>query len=356
MNVKLSVFLGFIIDGILFPIQSLITRLNSQRKDAKTYAQQLNVDVTFDEQHKSTSVTMGEKETVFKVSSPKYIQQTLKEATDTKYKQKVSEQQWLGNYVTQRWKDNDISKHNFNPIMKRKNTPDVVLSVHTSILQQLVPTKVYRVKKQKEQGLDLVCTLCHSEEETLPHLLCGCSAIAQTIYKARHDRILRPIYHLLLSVYDMENDDSKAWYKQAIPKASKENDEAKILWDTPIYIDKAPENGANKPDMTIFDKKNKVIILLEGTVCNIGQINDRNDYKKRKYLDLRLGLRKLYPDYEIKQTNIVFNLLGDFKTTLKKELSDLAHKKDVTKVLTNRQKWIISQNCEITKKFYSLRQ
>ena len=108
--------------------------------------------------------------------------------------------------------------------------------------------------------------------------------------------------------------------------------------------------------MTIFDRKNKVIILVEGTVCNIGQINDKNDYKKRKYLDLRLGLRKLYPDYEIKQTNIVFNFLGDFNTTLKKELSDLAHKKDVTKVLTNCQKWIISQNCEITKKFYSLRQ
>ena len=77
--------------------------------------------------------------------------------------------------------------------------------------------------------------------------------------------------------------------------------------------------------MTIFDKKNKVIILVEGTVCNIGQINDRNDYKKRKYLDLRLGLRKLYTDCEIKQTNIVFNFLGDFNNTLKKELSDLVH-------------------------------
>ena len=41
--------------------------------------------------------------------------------------------------------------------------------------------------------------------------------------------------------------------------------------------------------MTIFDKKKKVIILVEGKVCYIGQINDRNDYKKRKYLDLRLG-------------------------------------------------------------------
>ena len=82
--------------------------------------------------------------------------------------------------------------------------------------------------------------------------------------------------------------------------------------------------------MTIFDKKNKVIILVEGTVCNIGQINDRNDYKKRMYLDLRLGLRRLrYPDNGIKQTNTVFNFMGDFNTTVKKELSDLARKKDI---------------------------
>ena len=184
---------------------------------------------------------MGEKEPVFKISSPKYIQPTLKEATDAKYKQNVSEQLWLGNYVTQCWKDNDISKHNFSPIMKWKNIPDVVLlSVHTSILQQLIPTKVYRVKKQKEQSLDLACTLCHSAEETVSHLLCGCSAIAKQ--STRHDRMLRSIYHVLLSVYNMENDDSKAWYKQAIPKASTENDKAKILWDTPICIDKVPEN------------------------------------------------------------------------------------------------------------------
>ena len=79
--------------------------------------------------------------------------------------------------------------------------------------------------------------------------------------------------------------------------------------------------------MTIFDMKNKVITLVEGTVCNIGQINDRNGYKKRKYLELRLGPWKLSPDYKIKQTDIVFSFLGDFTTTLKKELSDLARKK-----------------------------
>ena len=37
VNVKLSVFLGFIIDRFLFPIQSLITRLNSQRLPVTQY-------------------------------------------------------------------------------------------------------------------------------------------------------------------------------------------------------------------------------------------------------------------------------------------------------------------------------
>ena len=90
--------------------------------------------------------------------------------------------------------------------------------------------------------------------------------------------------------------------------------------------------------MTICDKKNKKIILVEGIVCNLGQINDRNEYKKKKYLDLRLGLHKLYPDYEIKQVNIVFNFLGDFNSTLEKELSDLTHKSETKKLLTNCQK------------------
>ena len=58
---------------------------------------------------------------------------------------------------------------------------------------------------------------------------------------------------------------------------------------------------------------------------HIGQLNDRKN-KKKKYLDLRLGLLKLYPDFKIKQINIVFNFLGDFNTTRKKEPSDLANK------------------------------
>ena len=69
---------------------------------------------------------------MFKSSSPKYIEQTLKRQ-EIQSANKRSMAVWLGNYVTQCWKDNDISKQNFNPFMKWKNIPDVLLSVHKSI-------------------------------------------------------------------------------------------------------------------------------------------------------------------------------------------------------------------------------
>ena len=67
-------------------------------------------------------------------------------------------------------------------------------------------------------------------------------------------------------------------------------------------------------------------------------------------------MRSSKPIYEIKQTNIVFYFLGGFSDTLKKKVSDLAHKKDVAKALTNCQKGIISQKYEITKNCWSLNQ
>ena len=131
-------------------------------------------------------------------AAQQYIQQTLKEPTDTKVQAKSLRTTMAGQLCH--------PKHSFEPIMKWKNIPDVVLSVYSIILQQLVPTKVHRVKKQKEQGLDLMCPLCQRAEETVPQLLCGCSAIAQTIYRETR---YRPVYHLLLS-------HGKWWLKSVV--------------------------------------------------------------------------------------------------------------------------------------------
>ena len=52
------------------------------------------------------------------------------------------------------------------------------------------------------------------------------------------------------------------WHKQPAPKPSVKNERAKILWDIPIYLDVAPENGANKPNIVILDKDKATWIII----------------------------------------------------------------------------------------------
>ena len=76
------------------------------------------------------------------------------------------------------------------------------------------------------------CSLCRQVEETVAHLLCSCEALAQTHYKARHDRMLRPVYHLREKFAFEESNSGVPWYKQALPLASIENERAKFVGHT----------------------------------------------------------------------------------------------------------------------------
>ena len=76
--------------------------------------------------------------------------------------------------------------------------------------------------------------------------------------------------HTLLEKYGFdESDYSSPWYMQLHPQPSQENSEAKILWDIPWQLEKCPKDGANEPDISILDKKNKEWSLVEGTIYTL---------------------------------------------------------------------------------------
>ena len=103
-------------------------------------------------------------------------------------------------------------------------------SDNKGIRQQLSPTRTYQQTKLQTQVPNTKCRMCDSQTETTSHTLSGCSKIAQSLYKARHDRMLRPIYHHLLQKYNFqENNNEKPWYMQSIPTAVVENANAKII-------------------------------------------------------------------------------------------------------------------------------
>jgi len=54
--------------------------------------------------------------------------------------------------------------------------------------EQALATNVVKNKIHHLQVSPL-CRLCHSCDETVDHLISGCSCIAQSQYKARHDQV-----------------------------------------------------------------------------------------------------------------------------------------------------------------------
>ena len=251
------------------------------------------------------------------------------------------------------WKNEDLDNRWYDISKVWKSISSVVYSVHTSILQQLLQTNVYKVKKLKNEEGDLTCRFCHSFDENIAHIMCKCSVLAQSLYTSRHDRMLRPVYHAILQKFELSDDSDRAtpWHKESPPKSSVESENAKVLWNIPIHPDTPPKDGANKPDIVVHDKKGKQFIIFEGTVCNVGEIHDRDQRKTEKYVDLRSSLKRMNPGHQIMQVNVVFDFPSGYHTNLIRKLRDVRLTEGLNNV-RKRQKWVISQNCEIVKRLY----
>ena len=116
----------------------------------------------------------------------------------------------------------------------------------------------------------MLCSFCHVKKETVPRIMCSCSAIAQTLYTARHARMLRPVYYAFLKALGITNNEEEERYRELQPKCCVESKEVKLLWNIPLHLDVIPKDGANKPDIAICNKKERQWLIFEGTVCNIG--------------------------------------------------------------------------------------
>ena len=82
--------------------------------------------------------------------------------------------------------------------------------------------------------------------------MCSCSAIAQTLYTVRHDRMLRPVYYAILKTLvvtnneDDEEDETIPWYSELQLKCCVETKEVKVPWNIPLHLHVVPKDGANK--------------------------------------------------------------------------------------------------------------
>ena len=150
----------------------------------------------------------------------------------------------------------------FSWLCRWKTAPTDTVAGVNELYQQLLPTKIYQQYKTKtSNNTDVKCRMCGKAMESVPHVLSGCSVLAQSKYKTRHDAALKVLFFDLLCDMGLI-ESAPSWCSPETAKPEYKNDRASAFWDVPVYAEKR-EVRANRIDARVVDKQKKKVLLLE---------------------------------------------------------------------------------------------
>ena len=146
--------------------------------------------------------------------------------------------------------------------------------------------------------------MCRKVDESIDHIVSGCSKLAQKEYKRRHDNLGKIVHWKLARKYNFEDGDK--WYEHE-PESALENEDYKILWDFGIQTDHVIE--ARRLDLVVIDKKERSCKRIDFAVPGDSRIEEKEKDKTEKYQELGRELQKIW-NVKVKIIPLVVGSLG----------------------------------------------
>ena len=107
--------------------------------------------------------------------------------------------------------------------MEWKTGPSNTIAAVQELYQQLLPTKLYHHKKTGiNTSPDVLCRMCGKCQESVTHILSGCSTLARTKNLARHSSALKILFFEMLRDQNLVSK-VPPWYSPVQPKPMYEN-------------------------------------------------------------------------------------------------------------------------------------
>jgi len=172
----------------------------------------------------------------------------------------------------------------------------------------------YHKKIILKQNIDSKCRICNQQDETISHIISGCTVLAPKEYTERHNKVASYIHWMMCK--KLKIDTSDKWYEHKPEKVIK-NEKITILYDMPIITDR--KIAANRPDIVYHDKSNKVCFLIDVSVPDDSNIAKKEIEKMSKYKDLEIEIQRMWST-KAKIIPIVIGALGMIKFGMKKYL------------------------------------
>ena len=146
--------------------------------------------------------------------------------------------------------------------------------------------------------------MCRKVDESIGHIVSGCSKLAQKEYKRRHYNLRKKVHWKLARKCNFEAGDK--WY-EIEPESVLENEDYKILWDFSIQTDHIIE--ARRPDLVAADKKMRICKIIDFAFPEDSKIEEKVKDKIEKYQDLGRELQKIC-NVKVKIIPLVVGCLG----------------------------------------------
>ena len=277
------------------------------------------------------------------------IKEHLKHELVYKLQETIKAEKWHGRLLSLRWTDEELSQEMCFAWMKDwTSAPTHTVTGMIELYEQLLPTKVYTSLKTRTTQGDVNCRLCGKEAETLPHVLSGCSTLAQSKYLDRHNAALKILFFEKCKDLNLV-ESVPPWYSPVTPKPIYESDDAEAFWDVPVYAEHAYVK-ANRVDARFVDHKTKQVWAIEMSCPWIDNRKKKVEEKTTKYGPLLLELKQQYPSYKVQQCNIIIDAMGGWSKELEQTMKKLlgARSKGVLKKM---QKATISYSLHIARTF-----
>ena len=122
------------------------------------------------------------------------------------------------------------------------------------------------------------CPHCNRAAKTVDHLATRCEAMLGTHYTRRHNEAVRSIHMLICRKYGLTS--ARRIRGHSVQEVT-ENENAEVRVDT--WIKTTSRIRANRPDIFVFDKKRREILIIEVGITSQDLLTQVESEKNRKY-------------------------------------------------------------------------
>ena len=143
--------------------------------------------------------------------------------------------------------------------------------------------------------------MCRDKNETVSHIVSGCSKLAHKEYKKRHDNVAKTIHWDLAGKCGFHRNDKR--YNH-VPDSVLENKNYKIPWDFSIWTEHNIE--ARGSDLVLADKSKKSCHIIDVAIPEDSGAKEKEAKKVEKYQNLARELSRMWEG----KTKVVPIVLG----------------------------------------------